>query len=58
MGRLALLGHDWLIRREYRSVADDLELLRKVTLADLRTLLDRYPLGMTTTVGVGPLTML
>jgi len=54
MGRLALLGHDWLIRREYRSVADDLATLRAVSLADLRELLDRYPLKMTTIVGVGP----
>jgi len=56
MGRLALLGNDWLIRREYRSVADDLARLRAVTLNDLRELLDRFPLVATTTVGVGPLT--
>jgi predicted Zn-dependent peptidase len=55
MGRLSLLGHDWLIRREYRTVADDLAALRSLTQADLRELLDRYPLACTTTVGVGPL---
>jgi predicted Zn-dependent peptidase len=55
MGRLSLLGHDWLIRREYRSVADDLALLQSLLPRDLRELLDRYPLGITTTVGVGPL---
>ncbi|OYW17491.1 MAG: hypothetical protein B7Z55_12420 [Planctomycetales bacterium 12-60-4] len=55
MGRLSTLGHDWLIRREYRSVDDDLKLLNSLTLADLRRLLDQYPLVGTTTVGVGPL---
>ena len=40
MGRLSLLGHDWLIRREYRSVADDLALLQSLTLGEMRELLD------------------
>ncbi len=56
MGRLTTLGQDWLIRREYRSVRDDLRRLNALTLADFRALLDRYPLTTTTTVGVGPLT--
>jgi predicted Zn-dependent peptidase len=55
MGRLSQLGHDWLIRREYRSVADDLAILERVTLDDIEALLDRYPLTLTTVVGVGPL---
>jgi predicted Zn-dependent peptidase len=56
MGRLSNLGHDWLIRREYRSVADDLATLRDLTLSDLHAVLDRYPLSVVTTVGVGPMT--
>lgn len=55
LGRLPQVGYDWLYRREYRSVHDDLAELRKVSLADLRTLLDRFPLALTTVVGVGPL---
>jgi predicted Zn-dependent peptidase len=55
MGRLASLGHNWLYRGEYRSVADDLATLRGVTLADLKQLLDRYPLRQLTTSTVGPL---
>jgi len=54
MGRLSNLGHDWLIRREYRSVADDLQMLRDLTLDDLHAVLERFPLQVTTTVGVGP----
>jgi predicted Zn-dependent peptidase len=57
MGRLSNLGHDWLIRHEYRSVADDLLLLRSLTRADLHAAIEQFPLSVTTTVGVGPLTM-
>jgi predicted Zn-dependent peptidase len=55
MGRLGTLGNNWLFRREYRSIADDLAIVRNITLADIRKLLDQYPLGQMTTVGVGPL---
>ncbi|MDZ4688490.1 MAG: pitrilysin family protein [Planctomycetaceae bacterium] len=57
MGRLSNLGHDWLIRHEYRSVADDLLLLAGLTVADLHAVIEQYPLSVVTTVGVGPLTM-
>ncbi len=55
MGRLMTLGSNWLYRHEYRSVVDDLEILKRITLADIRKLLDKYPLGQTTTIGLGPL---
>ncbi len=55
MGRLSSLGGNWLSRREYRSIADDLAILRGVTLEDIRQLLVEFPLAQTTTVGVGPL---
>jgi predicted Zn-dependent peptidase len=55
MGRLSSLGGNWLYRREYRSVEDDLATVRGVDADDLRRLLDVYPLAATTTVGVGPL---
>lgn len=55
MGRLSSLGGNWLSRREYRSIADDLAILRGVTLDDIRQLLVEFPLAQTTTVGVGPL---
>ena len=55
MGRLGGLGNNWLFRREYRSIADDVAIVQKISLADIRTLLDRFPLGQTTTIGVGPL---
>jgi predicted Zn-dependent peptidase len=55
MGRLGALGNNWLFRREYRSIDDDLAIVRNITLGDIRRLLDQFPLGQTTTIGVGPL---
>lgn len=55
MGRLGALGNNWLFRREYRSIDDDLAIVRNITLDDIRRLLDQFPLGQTTTIGVGPL---
>lgn len=54
MGRLSSLGNNWVYRGEYRSVADDLKIVRSVTLDDINALREQYPLTMNTTVGVGP----
>lgn len=58
MGRLSSLGSNWVYRQEYRSVADDLKTLQALTLDDIRTALDAYPLGACTTSTVGPLEQL
>lgn len=58
IGRLASLGGNWVYRREYRSVQDDLAALRRVTTSDVAQLLEEYPLEPTTTVAVGPLEQL
>jgi predicted Zn-dependent peptidase len=55
MGRLSSLGHNWVHRNEYRRVEDDLDTLRNIKLADIRELLDAYPLTQLTTSTVGPL---
>ncbi len=55
MGRLSTLGSNWVYRKEYRSVEDDLETLKRLTLEDIRDLLDQYPLGQLSTVAIGPL---
>jgi predicted Zn-dependent peptidase len=54
MGRLSTLGNDWVYRKEYRSVAEDLAEVRSVTLQEIRQLLDEYPLRTITQVGLGP----
>lgn len=55
MGRLSSLGGNWVYRKEYRSVQDDLETLRSIGTDEIRELLKTYPLAQTTTAGVGPL---
>lgn len=58
MGRLASLGFHWTYRREYLPVADELEAYNRVTVADLRRVLERWPLLPLTVVSVGPTTEL
>jgi predicted Zn-dependent peptidase len=53
--RLFNVGGNWLQRREYRSVADDLQALESVTLADVHQVLRDFPLTKQTTVTIGPL---
>jgi predicted Zn-dependent peptidase len=55
ISRLGTLGGNWAARREYRSIADDLQTLQKLTLEDVRELLAQYPLAQTTTAGLGAL---
>ena len=55
MGRLSSLGGNWMYRGNYRSITDDLKAIRNVTLRDIREVLEKFPISMTTTVGVGPL---
>lgn len=52
--RLFNVGGNWLQRREYRSVADDLASLDAVTLDDLQRVLRKFPLSRCSTVTVGP----
>jgi predicted Zn-dependent peptidase len=53
--RLFNVGGNWLQRREYRAVSDDLAALDAVTLDDLHAVLAKYPLSRVSTVTVGPL---
>jgi predicted Zn-dependent peptidase len=53
--RLFNVGGNWLQRREYRTVADDLKSLDDVTVADIRAVLKKYPLSACSTITVGPL---
>jgi predicted Zn-dependent peptidase len=52
--RLFNVGGNWLQRREYRTVADDLKSLDDVTLADICDVLAKYPLSRASTIAVGP----
>jgi predicted Zn-dependent peptidase len=57
-GRRSALGENWLYRHTYRSVEDDLRTIAAITRAEIRELLDAYPLIETTTAAIGPLTTL
>jgi len=51
--RLFNVGGNWLQRREYRAVADDLKALDAVTTDDLHAVLRKFPLSRHTTITVG-----
>ncbi|QEG35535.1 M16 family metallopeptidase [Bythopirellula goksoeyrii] len=53
--RLFNVGGNWLQRREYRSVADDLQAIDAVTLDEVERLLTEFPINQHTTVTIGPL---
>ena len=55
MGRLGSLGGNWQDRGEYKSVQDDLDDLRRLSVHDLRDLLTAFPLEIKTVATVGPL---
>ncbi len=55
MGRLSSLGGNWVYRREYRSIEDDINTLRAITTDDINALLKKYPLEQLTTTTIGPL---
>jgi len=54
-GRLFNVGSNWVQRREYRRVRDELEAIDAVTIEEVREVLDQFPLSTNTTVAVGPL---
>jgi predicted Zn-dependent peptidase len=55
--RLFNVGGNWLQRREYRTIASDLEALERVSASDITAVLKKYPLTASSTITVGPLEM-
>jgi len=53
-GRLFTVGGNWIQRREYRTVREDLEAIDRITRDDLMAVLARYPLSVNTTLAIGP----
>ena len=56
MGRLMPLGFHWTYRREHLPVDREMQAYSAVTVADVRRVLDRWPLLPMTIVSVGPTT--
>lgn len=54
MGRLDTLSTHWLYRGTYYSLKEELDQVRQVTCADIRRVLDEFPLQQLTSVTVGP----
>lgn len=54
-GRLFSVGGEWIQRRRYVSVRDDLDAVAGVTADRVAAVLARYPLSRCTTVTIGPL---
>lgn len=54
-GRLFSVGGEWIERRRYLSVREDLEATAAVTPEQVAAVLARYPLTRSTTVTIGPL---
>ena len=52
--RLFNVGGNWLQRREYRTVADDIKALDEVTVESIAEVLKKYPLSSASTITVGP----
>jgi len=53
--RMSTIAKDWVYRGEYRSVDDELAAWDAVTMKDVRSVLDRYPLTNQTVSAYGPL---
>jgi len=56
--RLFSVGANWVQRREYRAVHDDLRAIEAVSLDDLNAVLSQWPLSSNATVLIGPLSEL
>jgi predicted Zn-dependent peptidase len=54
-GRLFAVGSEWLYRRDYRSVDDELDILATITLDQIHAVLKKYPLSKCATLAIGPL---
>lgn len=55
MGRMQALGMAWTYLQTYRSVDDELTAFEAVTLADIRSVLDEFPITAETELAFGPL---
>ncbi len=53
-GRLFSVGSDWIYRREYRPVEEELDTIAALGVDDVAAVLAEYPLERNTTITVGP----
>ena len=54
MGRLVDLGFNWVYLRQYRTVEDDINAIKAVTVGDVNSLMEQFNLGDFTQFSIGP----
>jgi len=54
MGRLTSLGFNWVYLEEYRSVADDVEAIKAVTVDDINAVIAEFNPADFTQLSIGP----
>jgi predicted Zn-dependent peptidase len=54
-GRLFAVGSQWVYRREYKTVGDELDTIAAITLDEVHAVLKKYPLSRCATLTIGPL---
>ncbi len=54
MGRLIDLGFNWTYLQQYRTVADDINAIKAVTVNEIHSVIEKYNLGDFTQLSLGP----
>ena len=54
MGRLAHLGADWVYRKDYKTVEDDINAVKAVNVDDVVSLIEQFDLAGFTQLSIGP----
>ncbi len=54
MGRLVDLGFNWLYLKQYRTIEDDVEAVKAVTVSEVRSLIEQLAPGDFTQFSIGP----
>ena len=54
MGRLVDVGFNWTYLEEYRTIADDVNAIRAVTVDDVHSLIEQFNPGDFTQLSIGP----
>ena len=54
MGRLIDLGFNWTYLKEYRTVEDDINAIKAVTVDDINSLIKEFDPGLFTQLSMGP----
>lgn len=54
MGRLVDLGFNWAYLEQYRTIEDDIEAIKAVTVEDVRAVIEQYNPGEFTQFSIGP----